>query len=115
MIRDAQKVIKVAEAARLLGCSVQTLRRRDRGGVFATRRDPAGARVYTSHDIDELRALNSTIKPGRPPSKQPAPPKPKPPRTIVVIGNETLSLTPRDVAKGLKRGQRLHKVMEGGV
>jgi hypothetical protein len=109
MIHDAQKVIKVAEAARVLQCSVSTLRRRDRGGVFATRRDPSGARVYTPSDIDELRELNLKIKPGRPPSRQPVPPKPKPSRYSVVIGNETLSLTPREFAKGLKRGQRLPK------
>lgn len=66
MIRDTKKVINLSQAARLLECSISTLRRRDNGGVFPTRRDPNGYRVYTQSDLNELRALKATIKPGRP-------------------------------------------------
>lgn len=66
MVREARNVINLSQAARLLGCSISTLRRRDNGGVFPTRRDPNGYSVYTQADLNELRALKATIKPGRP-------------------------------------------------
>jgi DNA-binding transcriptional MerR regulator len=67
MVRNIGKLINLTQAARLLQCSISTLRRRDREGTFPTRRNTRGYRVYTQSDVEELRALKVHIKPGRPP------------------------------------------------
>src|SRR2546421_4714127 len=46
----------VGEAARLLGVSVDTVRRWDRAGRIRTRRDPANRRLVPAAEIDRLRA-----------------------------------------------------------
>jgi molybdopterin-binding protein len=43
-----------AEAARLLGISLDTLRRWDRAGKIATRRDAAGRRTVESSEVERL-------------------------------------------------------------
>jgi molybdopterin-binding protein len=52
-----------AEAARLLGISLDTLRRWDRQGRIRTRRDAANRRVVPASEIERLRA---PAEPGRP-------------------------------------------------
>src|SRR5205809_179340 len=46
----------IGEAARLLGVSVDTVRRWDRAGRIRTRRDPANRRLVPAAEIDRLRA-----------------------------------------------------------
>ena len=46
----------VGEAARLLGVSVDTVRRWDRAGRIRTRRDPANRRLVPAAEIERLRA-----------------------------------------------------------
>jgi molybdopterin-binding protein len=46
----------IGEAARLLGVSVDTLRRWDRQGRIRTRRDRANRRVVSAGEIERLRA-----------------------------------------------------------
>lgn len=60
-------MLKIALVARALGRDQQTIRRWDRLGLFTPRRDLAGHRVYSEQDIEDLRALASTLKAGRPP------------------------------------------------
>ena len=49
----------VGEAARLLGISVDTLRRWDRAGRIRTRRDHANRRLVPAAEIDRLRAAEA--------------------------------------------------------
>jgi molybdopterin-binding protein len=46
---------RAGEAARLLGISLDTLRRWDRQGRLRTERDPANRRVVPASEIDRLR------------------------------------------------------------
>ena len=46
----------IGEATRLLGVSVDTVRRWDRAGRIRTRRDPANRRLVPAAEIDRLRA-----------------------------------------------------------
>ena len=66
-----RNVIKIRALARLVGRSEATIRRWDEAGLFAPRRDRNDHRVYTQADVEELRALKETIKPGRPPKAKP--------------------------------------------
>ncbi len=50
----------VAEAARLLGISIDTLRRWDRQGRIRTRRDHANRRVIPASEIERLRGGNGS-------------------------------------------------------
>ena len=59
--------IKVGVVARILNCDQQTVRRLDRLGLFAPRRDRAGHRLYDDgEDIETLRAIMASRRPGRP-------------------------------------------------
>lgn len=49
-----RKTHTAAEAARLLGISLDTLRRWDRAGKLKTRRDPAGRRIVDAAEIERL-------------------------------------------------------------
>ena len=49
----------IGEAARLLGVSVDTVRRWDRAGRIRTRRDRANRRLVPSAEIDRLRAAEA--------------------------------------------------------
>ena len=49
----------IGEAARLLGVSVDTLRRWDRAGRIRTRRDNANRRIVPATEIDRLRAAEA--------------------------------------------------------
>ena len=49
----------IGEAARLLGVSVDTVRRWDRAGRIRTRRDHANRRLVPSSEIDRLRAAEA--------------------------------------------------------
>ena len=54
MPRQASTVVPVAEAARRLGISLDTLRRWDRAGRIRTKRDPANRRVVPLTEIARL-------------------------------------------------------------
>ncbi|MCY4087880.1 MAG: helix-turn-helix transcriptional regulator [Actinomycetia bacterium] len=54
MHRD--KELAASEAARMLGISLDTLRRWDREGKITTRRDPANRRLVPRSEVDRLRA-----------------------------------------------------------
>lgn len=59
--------IKVGLFAKLLDCDPQTVRRLDRLGLFAPRRDRAGHRLYDDQDdIETVRAIRASRRPGRP-------------------------------------------------
>jgi molybdopterin-binding protein len=45
----------IGEAARMLGVSIDTLRRWDRQGRIKTRRDPANRRVVPAAEVERLR------------------------------------------------------------
>jgi DNA-binding transcriptional MerR regulator len=62
--------IKIGVVARILDCDQQTIRRYDRLGLFAPRRDRAGHRVYGAEDIEAIRVLKASRKPGRPPKNR---------------------------------------------
>src|SRR2546426_1569331 len=49
----------IGEAARLLGVSVDTVRRWDRAGRIRTRRDAANRRRVSAAEIDRLRAADA--------------------------------------------------------
>lgn len=51
----ARDYYSVSEAARLLGISVDTLRRWDRQGLIKAERDQANRRVVPAREIDRLR------------------------------------------------------------
>ena len=52
------KTMRVAEAARALGCSERWLREAEKlGKIPRARRDLNGWRVYTLEDVERLRAL----------------------------------------------------------
>src|SRR5438132_6969021 len=51
-----RKMYPAGEAARMLGVSVDTLRRWDRQGRIRTRRDAANRRLVPASEIDRLRA-----------------------------------------------------------
>ena len=68
---DMRILIKIRVLARLVGRSEATIRRWDEAGLFAPRRDRNGHRVYGPEDIEALRALKATRKPGRPPKVKP--------------------------------------------
>jgi len=51
------KRLTVRDAAERTGLSKTTLRELDQRGVFPTRRDYSGRRIYTEHDIQRLRVL----------------------------------------------------------
>ena len=50
-------LIRIAEAARQLGCCATTIRRLERDGVFVATRDRAGARRFSAEDIEALRRI----------------------------------------------------------
>jgi molybdopterin-binding protein len=50
-----RRTYPAAEAARLLGISLDTLRRWDRSGRIRTERDPANRRVVPASEIERLR------------------------------------------------------------
>jgi molybdopterin-binding protein len=50
-----RKIYTASEAARMLGISLDTLRRWDRQGRIRTRRDAANRRVVSASEIDRLR------------------------------------------------------------
>ena len=52
-----------SEAARLLGISLDTLRRWDREGRIATSRDPANRRVVAAREIERLRGPGQAARP----------------------------------------------------
>ena len=52
-----------AEAARLLGISLDTLRRWDRAGRIRTRRDRANRRVVPAEEIERLRPADASERP----------------------------------------------------
>lgn len=68
-----KNLIKIGVLARLLACDQQTIRRYDRAGLFAPRRDRAGHRVYGAEDVEALRALKASRRPGRPPKNRGTP------------------------------------------
>jgi molybdopterin-binding protein len=51
-----QEPLTIGEAARLLGVSVDTLRRWDRTGRIKTARDPANRRLVPRAELERLRA-----------------------------------------------------------
>ena len=50
-----RRVLPAAEAARLLGISLDTLRRWDRAGKIRVQRDPANRRVVPVAEVERLR------------------------------------------------------------
>jgi MerR HTH family regulatory protein len=70
---DMRILIKIRALARLVGRSEATIRRWDEAGLFAPRRDRNGHRVYGPEDIEALRVLKASRKPGRPPKSAKAP------------------------------------------
>lgn len=62
-----KNMFKIGPAARILELDQQSVRRYDRLGLFAPRRDRAGHRVYSAEDIEALRLIKASRKPGRPP------------------------------------------------
>ena len=50
----------IGEAARILGVSIDTLRRWDRDGRLKTRRDRSNRRVVSASEIERLRGRDST-------------------------------------------------------
>src|SRR5438552_13685243 len=50
-------MLRIAEAARQLGCHPDTLRNLERRRLIQPRRDWTGARRYAPEDLDRLRAL----------------------------------------------------------
>ncbi len=50
----------IGEAARILGVSIDTLRRWDRDGRLKTRRDQSNRRVVPASEIERLRGRDST-------------------------------------------------------
>lgn len=67
MMPPMKNFIKVGVVARILNCDQQTVRRLDRLGLFAPRRDRAGHRLYDDQeDIETLRAIRASRRPGRP-------------------------------------------------
>jgi len=57
----SKDVYPVSEAARLLGISIDTLRRRDRDGLIATGRDAANRRTVTAAEIERLRGAEPSL------------------------------------------------------
>ncbi|MGH8578500.1 MAG: MerR family transcriptional regulator [Gammaproteobacteria bacterium] len=57
--------MSIAAAARLIGRSPITLARWEARGHIRPRRDRAGHRIYSAADIQRLRELAATIRPGR--------------------------------------------------
>ena len=55
-----QRLYPAGEAARLLGISLDTLRRWDRQGRIRTRRDRANRRVVPAAEIERLRGSDGT-------------------------------------------------------
>ena len=55
-MRDTREVevLRIGEAARRVGVSVDTLRRWDREGRLVARRLPSGQRVYSTADLDAV-------------------------------------------------------------
>lgn len=60
MPRNEAEVYPAGEAARLLGISLDTLRRWDARGRIRTRRDAANRRVVPASEIDRLLAARSS-------------------------------------------------------
>lgn len=58
---DTSKMIKIGEASRLLGISIDTLRRWERKGWLKTYKTPGGTRLY---DRTQLQKLNPSLKKG---------------------------------------------------
>lgn len=50
-------LVRIAEAARQLGCCAATIRRLERDGLFTSTRDRAGARRFSTEDIEALRRI----------------------------------------------------------
>jgi DNA-binding transcriptional MerR regulator len=68
-MRGMADVFKIGQASRLIGRDPETLRRWDGEGIFPARRDQRGYRVYTQQDVEELRSIRATRRPG--PRKRP--------------------------------------------
>jgi hypothetical protein len=70
ILSSMAKLIKIGQASRLIGKDEVTLRRWDERGVFPTRRDKNGDRIYTERDVVELRQIGAQRKAGRPPKSR---------------------------------------------
>jgi molybdopterin-binding protein len=57
----AREYYSVGEAAKMLGISVDTLRRWDRAGRITTERDPSNRRIVAALEIDRLRGDQGSI------------------------------------------------------
>jgi hypothetical protein len=83
MIAVMRNFIKIGAFARILGCDAQTIRRLDRLGLFAPRRDRAGHRLYdVQEDAETVRAIRATHRPGRRPKVHGPMPKPRKKRAL---------------------------------
>jgi hypothetical protein len=94
-------LFKIGAVARIVGCGQQAIRRYDRLELFVPRRDRAGHRVYTSEDIEVLRLIRASRKPG--PKKR----KPSRPLIPVQLDDRHPALTAKEIERGLKRGRSL--------
>jgi hypothetical protein len=101
---NLHNVRRIRATARILNCDPGTVRRMDRLGLFTPRRDRRGYRVYDDRDIEALRAILASRKPGPRPKKNKPPPKPLVP---VLLGDQTIVLTASEIQRGLKRGRGL--------
>ena len=64
-IQDKPKYITIAEASRITGRSVHTIRRWENTGLISARRNPTNNyRQFETSQIDDLLELARTIKPG---------------------------------------------------
>lgn len=59
--QDSSKLVKIGEASKLLGVSIDTLRRWEKKGWLRTVKTPGGTRLY---DRDQLTKLNPNLKRG---------------------------------------------------
>ena len=56
MENEPQKLIPIGEAARLLGVSVETVRRWEARGIIAATRTPLGQRRFAVTEVERVRA-----------------------------------------------------------
>lgn len=57
-----KKLLTISKAAKLLGISIDTLRRWDKSGKFSSTRRPGGHRYYNSEDVNKYMAEKETSK-----------------------------------------------------
>lgn len=53
---EAEKYLPIGDVAKLLGVSVETVRRWDRAGQIKSTRTPGGQRRFASSEVDRLRS-----------------------------------------------------------